>query len=243
MQPASQPARLHEVLCMYTCKAYYIQYRVQYDTPPSGCDCGIWRLGTLKLLALGPRQGLSLREAGIITSQGSAPRRMASYRMVWLRFASHRIIAGTDCLVRRPGVSIILDRQHKAEMCRQEHRPTPKPDRFTTLQRRVSPHTSDSTDSKPQEASAAPAWRSTLHNASHDTSTSLQPAAPGPGGARTGSGVQRLELHVFLLARLWLLLLPSLGWPLASGKTPGIYSGPCSFPQMDLTFGHVLEPS
>ncbi|KAG6356155.1 hypothetical protein INS49_015542 [Diaporthe citri] len=88
-------------------------------------------------------------------------------------------------------------------MANQEHPPTPKPNRFTTLQRRVSPHTPGSTDSKPQEASVAPAWRSTSHNTSHDTSTSLQLAAPGPHGARTGSGVQRLELHVSLLARLW----------------------------------------
>lgn len=101
-------------------------------------------------------------------------------------------------------------------MGKEDHRPTRKPNRFTTLQRRVSPHISGSTDSKPQEASVAPAWRSTSHNFSHDTSTSLQLAAPGPGGARTGSGVQRLELHVSLLARLCFLLLPPLGW-LASG--------------------------
>lgn len=39
------------------------------------------------------------------------------------------------------------------------------------------------------------------------------------------------------------LLLPPLRWPHHSGRTPGISSGPCSFPQMDLTFGHVLKPS
>lgn len=125
----------------------------------------------------------------------------------------------TNCLVRRAGVSIALDHQQEAEMGKEDHRPTRKPNRFTTLQRRVSPHISGSTDSKPQEASVAPAWRSTSHNFSHDTSTSLQLAAPGPGGARTGSGVQRLELHVSLLARLCFLLLPPLGW-LASGLWP-----------------------
>lgn len=82
------------------------------------------------------------------------------------------------------------------------HQKTPSQTVSQRLQRRVSPHTSGSTDSKPQEASVAPAWRSASHNTSHDTSTSLQLADPGPHGARTGSGVQRLELHVSLLARL-----------------------------------------
>lgn len=103
------------------------------------------------------------------------------------------------------------------------HQP-PKPNRFTTLQHRVSPHTRGSTDSKPQEASVVPAWRSTSHNTSHDTSTSLQLAAPGPHGARTGSGVQRLELHVSLLARLWFFCsCRPLGWLASSGlwKNPG----------------------
>lgn len=74
-------------------------------------------------------------------------------------------------------------------MGEEQHPPTnPRPNRFTTLQRRVSPHTPDSTDSKPQEAFVSPAWPSTSHNASHDTSTSLQLAAPGSNGlGRTAS--------------------------------------------------------